>query len=196
MAIRGSSCSWQELRREPGWEGAFVWDHVAYRERGWPVADPYVVVAAVAEATEHMRIGVLVSVPRRRPWKVAREMASLNLLSGGRLVFGAGLGSQAYEEFEAFGEDGDLRSRARKLDESLEIITGLWTGKPFAFQGRYYFVEETIFAPSPRQTPRIPVWIAGRWPNRGPFRRAARWDGVFPIHAELGHADTIEPGRL
>jgi alkanesulfonate monooxygenase SsuD/methylene tetrahydromethanopterin reductase-like flavin-dependent oxidoreductase (luciferase family) len=85
-----------------GWEGAFVWDHVAYRERGWPVADPYVVVAAVAEATEHMRIGVLVSaLPRRRPWKMAREMASLDF---------------------AFRR---TPSRARKLDESLEIITGL-----------------------------------------------------------------------
>lgn len=83
-----------------GWAGVFVWDHVAYRERGWPVADPYVVVTAIAAATSRVRVGVLVSaLARRRPWKLARETASLDVLSDGRLVVGAGLGSQAHEEF-------------------------------------------------------------------------------------------------
>jgi alkanesulfonate monooxygenase SsuD/methylene tetrahydromethanopterin reductase-like flavin-dependent oxidoreductase (luciferase family) len=180
-----------------GWDGVFVWDHVAYRERGWPVADPYLTVTAIAAATARVRLGVLASaLPRRRPWKLARETATLDLLSGGRLVVGVGLGSQAEEEFAAFGEDGDPRVRADKLDEGLAILDGLWRGEPFSHSGRHYRVAETVFLPRPLQRPRIPVWVAGRWPNRRPFRRAARWDGVFPTHAEVGHADTMTPAQL
>jgi alkanesulfonate monooxygenase SsuD/methylene tetrahydromethanopterin reductase-like flavin-dependent oxidoreductase (luciferase family) len=180
-----------------GWDGVFVWDHVAYRERGWPVADPYLTVTAIAAATARVRLGVLASaLPRRRPWKLARETATLDVLSGGRLVVGVGLGSQAEEEFAAFGEDGDPRVRADKLDEGLAILDGLWRGEPFSHGGRHYRVAETVFLPRPLQRPRIPVWVAGRWPNRRPFRRAARWDGVFPTHAEVGHADTMTPAQL
>src|SRR5690348_3988669 len=109
-----------------GWAGAFVWDHVAYRERGWPVADPYVAVAAIAQATTWIRLGVMVTaMARRRPWKLAREAASLDVLSDGRLVLGVGLGSQGREEFAAFGEDPDPRVRAARLDEGLAIVSGL-----------------------------------------------------------------------
>jgi alkanesulfonate monooxygenase SsuD/methylene tetrahydromethanopterin reductase-like flavin-dependent oxidoreductase (luciferase family) len=180
-----------------GWDGALVWDHVAYRERGWPVADPVVAVTAIAMATERVRLGVIANaVPRRRPWKLARETATLDVLCGGRLIVGAGLGSQAVEEYEAFGEDGDARVRAEKLDEGLEILAGLWSGEPFAHAGRHYTVAEQRFLPKPVQVPRIPVWVAGRWPSRPPFRRAARWDGVIPTHAEVGHAATMTPEQL
>ncbi len=180
-----------------GWDGVFVWDHVVYRERGWSVADPYLTVTAIAAATTRIRLGVLVcAVPRRRPWKLAREMATLDVLSGGRLVVGVGPGSQAKEEFAAFGEDGDPRVRADKLDEGLAILDGLWRGEPFSYHGRHYQVAETVFLPRPVQRPRMPVWAAGRWPNRRPFRRAARWDGVFPTHVDIGHADTMTPAQL
>jgi alkanesulfonate monooxygenase SsuD/methylene tetrahydromethanopterin reductase-like flavin-dependent oxidoreductase (luciferase family) len=180
-----------------GWAGVFVWDHVAYRERGWPVADPYVVVAAIAAATSRVRVGVLVSaLARRRPWKLARETASLDVLSGGRLVVGAGLGSQAHEEFAAFGEDPAPRVRAEKLDEGLAILVGLWSGEVFSHHGRHYTVDETVFRPRPLQRPRIPIWVAGRWPARPPFRRAARWDGVFATFDGVGHADTPDPAQL
>lgn len=180
-----------------GWDGVFVWDHVAYREPLWPVADPYVVIAAAAALTTRVRLGVLVSaVPRRRPWKLARELASLDVLSGGRMVLGAGIGSQAQEEFIAFGEAGGNRVRAEKLDEALEIITGLWSGERFQFDGRHYTVTENVFLPRPVQCPRVPIWVAGRWPNHRPFRRAARWDGVFPTHAQTGHADTMTASQL
>jgi alkanesulfonate monooxygenase SsuD/methylene tetrahydromethanopterin reductase-like flavin-dependent oxidoreductase (luciferase family) len=180
-----------------GWDGVFVWDHVAYRERGWRVADPYVVVSAIAAATSRVRIGVLVSaLARRRPWKLARETASLDVLSGGRLVVGAGLGSQAREEFAAFGEDPDPRVRAEKLDEGLEILAGLWSGEAFSHHGRHYTVDETVFLPRPLQRPRIPIWVAGRWPARPPFRRAARWDGVVATFADVGHAQTPDPAQL
>jgi alkanesulfonate monooxygenase SsuD/methylene tetrahydromethanopterin reductase-like flavin-dependent oxidoreductase (luciferase family) len=179
------------------WAGVFVWDHVAYRERGWPVADPYIVVAAMAAVTSRVRLGVLVSaVARRRPWKLARETASLDVLSGGRLVVGAGLGSQAHEEFAAFGEDPAPRVRAERLDEGLAILAGLWSGEAFSHQGRHYTVDETVFRPAPVQRPRIPIWIAGRWPARPPFRRAARWDGVFATFDGVGHADTPAPAQV
>ncbi|MDW5594897.1 LLM class flavin-dependent oxidoreductase [Conexibacter stalactiti] len=176
-----------QLAREAeaaGWAGAFVWDHVAY-EPGWAVADPYMTVAAIAAQTARIRLGVLVSaVARRRPTKLARELATLDLLSGGRLVVGAGLGSSAEEQFTAFGEDADPRVRAQKLDEGLEIVDALWRGEPYEFAGRHEQVRTTGFLPRPEQRPRPPVWIAGRWPGTRPFRRAARWDGVFPIFAD------------
>jgi alkanesulfonate monooxygenase SsuD/methylene tetrahydromethanopterin reductase-like flavin-dependent oxidoreductase (luciferase family) len=182
---------------DSGWDGVFIWDHVAYRERGWPVADPYVTVSAIAAVTSRIRLGVLVSaLARRRPWKFARETATLDVLSGGRLVVGIGLGSQPHEEFAAFGEDPDPRVRAARIDEGLEILTGLWTGEPFAFQGHHFRVQETVFLPRPHQRPRPPIWVAGRWPARPPFRRAARFDGVFPTFDGVGHAERPTPDQL
>jgi alkanesulfonate monooxygenase SsuD/methylene tetrahydromethanopterin reductase-like flavin-dependent oxidoreductase (luciferase family) len=180
-----------------GWDGLFVWDHLAYREAATPAVDPWIATAAVAAATERLRLGVLVcALARRRPWKVARETAALDLLSGGRLVFGVGLGSLPQEEFEAFGEDPDARVRADKVDEGLAIVRGLWSGEPFEHHGEHYRVEETVFRPTPLQRPRIPVWVAGRWPAHRPFRRAAQWDGVFPTHRDVRHAETMTVGQL
>ena len=180
-----------------GWGGVFVWDHVAYRERGWPVADPYVAVTAIAATTSRLRIGVLVSaLARRRPHKFAREAASLDLLSGGRLVVGAGLGSLAHEEFAAFGEDPDPRVRAERLDEALAICAALWSGDAVSFRGAHHRVDDALFLPRPVQRPRPPVWIAGRWPAKPPFRRAARWDGVFPTFAGVAHDGMPTPSAL
>jgi alkanesulfonate monooxygenase SsuD/methylene tetrahydromethanopterin reductase-like flavin-dependent oxidoreductase (luciferase family) len=156
-----------------------------------------VAVTALAATTTRIRLGVMVCVlARRRPWKVARETASLDRVSGGRLVFGAGLGSLGEEEFAGFGEEADPRVRAAKLDEGLEIVAGLWSGEPFSHQGEHYTVREASFLPVPLQQPRIPVWIAGRWPARRPFRRASRWDGVFPTHRDVGAAETMSPDQL
>jgi alkanesulfonate monooxygenase SsuD/methylene tetrahydromethanopterin reductase-like flavin-dependent oxidoreductase (luciferase family) len=182
---------------DSGWDGVFIWDHLAYREREWPVADPYVTVSAIAAVTSRIRLGVMVSaLARRRPWKFARETATLDVLSGGRLVVGIGLGSQPHEEFAAFGDDPDPRVRAARIDEGLEILTGLWSGEPFGFQGQHFHVEETVFLPRPLQRPRPPIWIAGRWPARPPFRRAARFDGVFPTFDGVGHTDRPTPDQL
>jgi alkanesulfonate monooxygenase SsuD/methylene tetrahydromethanopterin reductase-like flavin-dependent oxidoreductase (luciferase family) len=126
---------------------------------------------------------------------VARETASLDLLSEGRLVFGAGLGSHP-GEYEDFGEDPDARVRAARLDEGLAIIDALWSGQAVAHRGEHYSVSTEPFLPRPLQRPRIPVWIAGRWPARRPFRRAARWDGVFPTREGVGHDQTMTPAQL
>lgn len=164
-----------------GWDGFFLWDHMLLWDRN-PIADPWIALAAIAVRTERIRIGPMVTpVARRRPWKVAREATSLDHLCRGRLTFGAGLGNPAGAEFEAFGESPDARVRAAKLDEGLEIIAGMWSGDPYGYEGEYNRIESFSFLPRPVQEPRIPVWIAGKWPNKAPFRRAARWDGVFPM---------------
>jgi alkanesulfonate monooxygenase SsuD/methylene tetrahydromethanopterin reductase-like flavin-dependent oxidoreductase (luciferase family) len=181
---------------EAGWDGVFLWDHLVYRPAD-PVADPWTTLAVLAALTERVRLGVCMTVlARRRPSKVARETATLDVLSRGRAVFGASLGSLGQEEFAAFGEDPDPLVRAQKVDEGLEIISGLWTGESFSFRGRHNLIEETVFLPRPVQRPRIPIWVAGRWPSRRPFQRAARWDGVFPTHRDVGFNDLMPVSEL
>ena len=84
-------------------------------------------------------------------------------------------------EWDHLGEEKDLRARGRMLDEGLEVLTGLWSGEPFSYHGEHYQITEARFLPVPLQQPRIPIWVAATWPNKRPFRRAARWDGVFPL---------------
>jgi alkanesulfonate monooxygenase SsuD/methylene tetrahydromethanopterin reductase-like flavin-dependent oxidoreductase (luciferase family) len=181
---------------EHGWDGFFMWDHQLYWDPQWAVADPVVAIAAVAARTARVRIGIMVNVlARRRAGKVAREAVTLDWLSRGRLVFGAGLGSRA-EEFTAFGEPGDARERAARLDESLDLVDALWGGEPVTFHGEHLSASEVTMLPRPVQQPRIPVWCAGRWPNKPPFRRAARWDGVMPTHSGYGHGQTMPPDDL
>ena len=164
-----------------GWDGFFVWDHVARPER-CRVVDPWIVLGAIAATTTRIRFGPMVSAPaRRRVTKLARETVTLDHLSNGRFILGVGLGHFDQEEFSAFGDEGDRRIRGRILDESLDVLAGLWTGRPFGFKGEHLSLAESTFLPAPRQRPRIPVWVAGLWPNRRPMRRAAAWDGAYPI---------------
>jgi alkanesulfonate monooxygenase SsuD/methylene tetrahydromethanopterin reductase-like flavin-dependent oxidoreductase (luciferase family) len=154
---------------ERGWDGFFLWDHIRYRAPVQAVADPWIALAAIASRTERLRIGPLVTpLARRRPQKLARETVTLDHLSGGRVTLGVGLGDDKNGEFEPFGDPGEPRERARLLDQRLEQLGEYWSE----------------FQPTPVQQPRIPVWVAGRWPNRRPLRRAARWDGFFPIDLE------------
>lgn len=161
---------------EAGWNGFFLWDLMLSED---VTIDPWVALAAIAMQTTQIKIGALVTaMPRRRPWKVARETASLDHLSNGRLIFGAGLGYQE-EDFTALGEESNSKIRAEKLDEGLAVLAGLWRGESFSFDGMHYRVDRVKFAPRPVQSPRIPIWIAGGWPHRRPFQRAARWDGTY-----------------
>ena len=166
-----------------GWDGVFVWDHIAREEDpSVPATDPWIAVAGMAVRTQRVRLGVMVTpLARRRPWKVAREAVALDALSGGRFTLGVGLGGGQQAEFAAFGEEADPRVRAELLDEGLAILDGLWSGEPFSFEGKHHRIGGAQFRPRAVQQPRVPVWVAGRWPNRRPFRRAARWDGVFPV---------------
>jgi alkanesulfonate monooxygenase SsuD/methylene tetrahydromethanopterin reductase-like flavin-dependent oxidoreductase (luciferase family) len=165
-----------------GWHGVFVWDHITYRAPVTDVADPWVTLAAMACATQRVTIGPLVTpIARRRPAKLAREAVSVDRLSGGRLVFGAGLGGDLSREFSALGDEVDPRARARLLDEGLDVLLALWSGERVDHDGPAYRVDGLAFRPTPVQRPRIPVWLAARYPHRAPVRRAARYDGLFPI---------------
>jgi alkanesulfonate monooxygenase SsuD/methylene tetrahydromethanopterin reductase-like flavin-dependent oxidoreductase (luciferase family) len=159
-----------DLAREAekaGWDGFFVWDHIRYSAPVEAVSDPWIVLAAIATATDRVRLGPLVTpLARRRVHKLARETVTLDRLSQGRLVLGVGLGGDRHGEFEPFGDPADPVERGRLLDEGLETLASYWDGG---------------LLPPPVQRPRIPVWVAARYPNRRPVRRAARWDGLFPI---------------
>lgn len=176
-----------------GWDGFFIWDHIVkYNDSSLPVADPWVVLSAIAVHTKRIHLGPMITpLARRRPWKVARESATLDLLSNGRLIMGVGLGARSAEEFENFGDEGEPGIRAEMLDEALEILAGLWSGEPFSYQGIHYKVKKTQFKPEPLQVPSIPIWVAGTWPHKKPLQRAARWDGVFPIGAKHSQVDMI-----
>jgi alkanesulfonate monooxygenase SsuD/methylene tetrahydromethanopterin reductase-like flavin-dependent oxidoreductase (luciferase family) len=186
-----------ELAEQSGWDGFFVWDHVLYDLRDPPdVCDPWIALAAAAARTRRIRLGPLVTpIPRRRPWKLAREVASLDALSQGRVVFGAGLGAPPDAEFEAFGEDPDPIVRRGRLDEGLEVLRLLWSGERVRFAGRHHAVSDVVFKPTPVQD-RIPIWVAGLWPNKRPFRRAARMDGVMPERVRGGEATPDELGEI
>ncbi|MDQ3855980.1 MAG: LLM class flavin-dependent oxidoreductase, partial [Chloroflexota bacterium] len=166
---------------ESGWDGYFIWDHIG---AAWPppIADPWIVLTAIAMTTGRIKLGPMVTaLPRRRPWKVAREAVTLDHLSGGRLILAVGLGSDVGQEYSCFDESTDDRLHAEMLDEGLEVLKGLWSGETFSYEGRHYRINGARFLPTPVQQPRIPIWVAGTWPIRKPFRRAARWDGVCPI---------------
>ena len=172
------------VAEQSGWDGFFIWDHLSL-DGTQPIVDPWIALSVIAMRTERIRIGTGVTpIPRRRPWKLARETISVDHLSGGRLTLGVGLGDPADTEFERFGEDGGLKARAAKLDEGLEVLTGLWSGESFSYRGDHFQVDEARFLPRPIQSPRIPIWVGGNWPNKAPLRRAARWDGVYPIYWE------------
>lgn len=176
-----------QFAEEANWDGFFLWDHVAGPAKT-PFIDPWVCMAAVALITQKMRLGIMVTpLSRRRPWKVAREIVALDHLSRGRIILGVGLGYFTNKEFKDFGEVYNPILRGEMLDEGLEIIAGLQSGKLFSYAGKHYKITGTVFKPPPVQSPRIPVWVGGMWPNKPPFRRAARWNGVIPMGKGKGY---------
>ena len=173
---------------EAGWDGFFIWDHMlVFKQEDMvlPFVDPWIALAAIACNTKKMTLGPLITpLPRRRPWKVAREALTLDHLSKGRLVLGVGIGAPPDVEFQYFSEESDMKKRAQMLDEGLDIITGLWSGEPFSYKGTHYQLDEMTFLPKPKQEPRIPILVGGGVPHMAPFRRAARYEGVAPVHSK------------
>ncbi len=170
---------------EAGWDGVFVWDHVHYRAPTTRATDPWIALAAMAERTSRITLGPMVTpLARRRPQIVARQVVALDHLSGGRFVLGAGLGlDSSGGELSKFGEETDDRRRADVLDEALELVRALTSGDHVDHHGTHFTAEDVTFRPPPVHRS-IPIWVAGRWPNRRPLRRAARYDGVFVIDLE------------
>ncbi len=174
-----------------GWDSVFYWDGICI-ESVKLMYDPWVVLAAIAMRTQRVRIGAMLTpLSRRRPWKVARETATLDHVSNGRLILPVGLGALDDGGFAKVGEVMDRKLRAQLLDESLEIITGLWSGQPFNFHGQHYQVEEMTFTPPPVQQPRIPIWVVGAWPRKTSMQRVLRYDGLLPakINADGSQGD-------
>ncbi|HZN15151.1 MAG TPA: LLM class flavin-dependent oxidoreductase [Acidimicrobiales bacterium] len=174
-----------------GWDAFFLWDHVSWNP-AWggtpPMADPWVCLAAAATATSRMSLGTMVTpLPRRRPHKVAREVVTLDHLSSGRVILGVGSGDDF--EYEAFGED--RRDRGRRLDESLAILTALFSGVAVDFEGAHHTVHSPPSLPAPVNGG-IPIWVGGQWPNPGPFARANRYDGVVPRKASADGLLTVD----
>ena len=179
---------------EVGWDGLFVWD------LSWG-NDVWISLAAIAMRTERMRFGTMLTpLSRRRPWKVASEVVSLDHLSNGRVILPVGLGAAGEEHphdwFSAVGEEVDRKKRAKMLDESLDILDGLWNGEPFSYEGEHYHIHNVTFEPKPVQKPRVPIWVVGAWPRMKSMRRVLRCDGVIPIKMnddrsmlEMKHAD-------
>jgi alkanesulfonate monooxygenase SsuD/methylene tetrahydromethanopterin reductase-like flavin-dependent oxidoreductase (luciferase family) len=173
-----------QLAEESGWDGVFLEDYIVWQGvQGTPTYDPWIALAAIAMRTQRIRLGTTVTpLARRRPWKLASETVTLDHLSNGRLILGVGLGDVGDNvgtdlSFTRFGEVTDAKRRGKMLDEALAVIVGLWSGEPFSYDGEYYHVDEARLAPPPVQTPRIPIWVGGGWPLKGPTQRALRWDG-------------------
>lgn len=169
------------LAEDSGWDGVFVCDHNARPEGVMPTVDPWIMLTAIAIASSTVKIGVLVTpLARRRPWNVAREVVSLDHLSGGRMVFGVGLGISLGPEFRDFGEESDPRVRGDLLDEGLAIVRAAWKGEPVTHAGPHHRLNGVTFLPTPAQSS-IPVWAATERVRGRPVRRAAGCDGVFPV---------------
>src|SRR6204780_2907482 len=145
---------------EAGWDGLFVWDHVTHRKAlRRTIADPWVLLTAAALATERIRLGTMITpVARRRVSKLAREVTTLDRLTGGRMILGVGLGAPVPDEFGTFGETTDLRQLAARPDEGLAALNLLWSGETVSFHGEHIVVDDVAFLPTPLQRPRVPIW--------------------------------------
>lgn len=176
---------------EAGWDGLFVWDHLVHGFHGdRPFGDPWMLLTAAALSTSGLRLGTLVTpVARRRPQALARQVATLDSLSGGRVTLGVGLGGPIDDEYGRFGDTTDPVELAGRLDEALPLLAAFWSGRPVSHAGKHYTVDDVTLLPPTVQQPRVPIWVGGFWPSRPPMRRAARWDGVVPLFREHRHGD-------
>ncbi len=174
---------------EAGWDGIFLADHLIFpppSELGapssvvehWDMPDPWIALSAVAGRTKRIRLGTWVTpVARRQPWQLARDLATLDRLSGGRVILGAGLGRRP--DYEQFGSPWSMKWVADRCDEALDIISKLWSGRPVTVNGGHFHLDDVVLLPTPLQRPRIPIVIGGLWPRKPAVRRGARWDGIM-----------------
>lgn len=162
------------VAEDAGWDGVFVSDSI------WDgFSDPWTVLGAIASRTDRIRLATWVTpIPHQLPWRLAHALATLDQLSGGRMILGAGLGTR--HDHEMFGGSYDAARLGRRYDETLEVVTALWRGGPVSFDGEFFTLRDATLPILPVQRPRIPILIGCWWPNRRPFRRAARWDGLMP----------------
>jgi alkanesulfonate monooxygenase SsuD/methylene tetrahydromethanopterin reductase-like flavin-dependent oxidoreductase (luciferase family) len=199
-----------------GWDGLFLWDHLLYDGGVEKILDPYIALAAIAAAATTLQLGAMVTpLIRRRPQVVARQAVALDLLSRGRLILGFGIGDDGeVGELSKFGEMTDAKERGSALSEGLDVLTGLLSGRSVRHTGEHYRASDVTFLPTPERDGGIPIWLAARWPNPVPIRRAAHYGGVFVIQmkdaedvaelrrrlsdegADLAHFDVVISGAI
>jgi alkanesulfonate monooxygenase SsuD/methylene tetrahydromethanopterin reductase-like flavin-dependent oxidoreductase (luciferase family) len=179
---------WACTAEANGWDGFFLWDHLRWDDQV-EVHDPWVLLGAIATATERIRIGTMVTpLSRRRPAVVAKHLVTLDHLSGGRVTLGVGLGDPPGFDFADFGDEPSYQVRAAITDEALDVLAGLLAGS-VAHHGEHLHAEATV-RPGPVQA-HIPIWIAGRAPHPKPLARARRWDGYVPISTPFLTPDAL-----
>lgn len=177
------------------------WDALFIAEGVWGV-DAWVTLTAAALVTARLRVGTLLTpIPRVKPWDLASRVGTLDRLSNGRVVLGAGLGT-LHDGWTAFERDEGRATRVKKLEEGLAIYDGLMRGQPFSYHGEMYQVAPTTFGvpDPPVQKPRPPVWLVGAYvPGREKqpsLARAARWDGLLPQRVDLDEVPAETPGQV
>lgn len=171
---------------EAGWDGVFLADHLMFPHGDYEgpenmdFHDPWITMAGIATQTSDIRMGSWITpIPRRQPWQVARDLATLDQLSDGRILLGTGLGVIP-TNYAPFGRSDDPVTLGKRYDEALDVISGLWSGEPFSYDGDHFSIDDAVLLPTPAQEPRIPIVAGGIWPNKKPIQRGARWDGIVP----------------
>ena len=189
---------------EAGWDAVFVWDHLLRPvEQATLIADPWITMTAIAMSTQRVKIGPLVTpIARRRPLKLAREVATLDLASRGRLILGLGLGVDSGGELTRTAEELDPKVRGSMLEEGVRLLDQMLRGEHVVHHGTHFMVDGITLAPTGVQQPRVPFWLATRGDNLAPVRRAARYEGLCPTvitpdrFAELVEVVARERGSL
>lgn len=177
MATPSNAFEYAIAAEDAGWDAVFLADAIGSEQTYF---DPWITLASIAARTDRIRLGTWITpLPRRQPWQVASDLATLDRLSDGRVILGAGLGAPM--NYEVTGIGYDPKDLGERYDEALDVITELWTGEPVTYDGEHFTIDELRLATTPVQEPRIPIVMACWWPNRKPLRRAAKWDGVMPV---------------
>jgi probable F420-dependent oxidoreductase len=141
-----------------GFASLWLGDHLMFHV---PVLESLTFLAAIAARTERLKVGTSVYLmPLRHPTLVAKVTSTLDVLSGGRLIFGIGIGGENPREFEASA--AEVRSRASRTDEGLEVLKRLWTESNVTHHGRHYRLDDVTLDPKPLQNPHPPIWVGAR----------------------------------
>ncbi len=167
------------LAERSGWDGVFVW------EAGYGV-DAWCLLSAMAVKTSRVKLGTMLTpLPWRRPWKVASQVATLDQISGGgRAILAVGVGALG-TGLPNTGEVTDLRGRAERMDEGIDLIRTLWEGgRSYRGQHYQYDCDRDDLTAAVRSRQRIPIWVVGVWPRPKSMRRALRCDGIVPQYAD------------
>jgi len=169
-----------------GFDGLWVGGHVLWHA---PMLDPLAQLAAYAAVTSRIRLGTgVLLLPLYHPVLLAKTVTTVDIVSGGRVILGVGVGGENPAEFEAMGIP--VAERGRRVDEAVPLLRALWSGEPVSHAGRFFPLREAAMAPRPIQPSGPPVWIAGR--SSAALARTARcgdgWIGIFCSPARYGAA--------